>query len=94
MRRVADLFRFAMECGDNFNLSANVAIEFGQLFRRNPKFSMQLATHDLDWIALYELRLHVEARHIAGPGVTDIPIARYLRSILFVQNWIKDRLPG
>ncbi len=83
-----------MELRDNFNLSANVAIELVQLFRRNPKFSMQLATHDLNWVALYELLLHCEPGYISGPGIANIPIARYLRGRFFVQNGIEDRLPG
>jgi hypothetical protein len=56
-----------MELQNYFNWSNNIPIEFGEIFRRDPKLRVLRAANGLNLIPIHERTQHGKARHIARP---------------------------
>ena len=80
------------ELRDYFDKADNIAIQFRQVFGRNPEFLMDSCAYRLNRILRQELSTYCETRDISGATFTDIPVPRNLASVLLIENGIENRL--
>jgi hypothetical protein len=81
-----------MELGNYLNLANQMSIELRELLGRYPEFLVNSATNNLDGVSLYEFRVDMEFRDVAGAAFSDIPIPGNLDRIILVEDGIKNGL--
>src|SRR6185312_10119239 len=78
--------------GGHLNGANNIAIEFRQIFRRNPVFGMNRATDLLCSETAQVCSANSELRDKPRSTFLNIPIPRDLDRICLIGYWIEDRL--
>ena len=80
------------ELPDNSDDADDVLIKRSQLLRWHPQFQVLGAT-DLSSLELrHVLSIDVEGGYVSSPTLADVPALSDLRSVLFVEYGIEDRL--
>jgi len=78
---------------DDFDRPDDVAIEFRQVFSRNPIFLMNRGADGFDFIPPQKVRADLKASHESSPrSAFGVPIARDLSGVLFVEDGVENRL--
>src|SRR5262245_6906047 len=80
------------EGGNNLDASDDVAVKTVEFLRRHPKLTMARIADDVDLVAFNEFGIDFELCHEARPTLRNVPVSRNLNCVLFVQDWVEDRL--
>lgn len=81
-------------CPDDFYAACDGVVEFVQVFGRNPVFSMDSASDNMDIVSRQENCVYFKFCDISCTVALRIPLACNLNSIFFAAYWIENRLSG
>ena len=82
--------------GDDLDESDDVRVELLQLLSRHPQLDVLTASDLLRLVSGGEVGADAEAgdvADVAGRLVLGVPVARYLRRVLLVEDRVEDGLP-